>query len=82
MERARDREVAAASRREQSQFCDPAQDEVTQQYLARFRGYESVRYVGRAQEKARVMRTERRRSRITGATYPWIVESTAMVNHY
>src|SRR5438874_12533252 len=28
------------------------------------------------------MRTERRRSRVTGATYPWIVESTAMVNHY
>jgi hypothetical protein len=25
---------------------------------------------------------ERRRSRHTGATYPWIVESTAMVNHY
>jgi hypothetical protein len=28
------------------------------------------------------MRTERRRSRFTGGTYPWIVESTAMVNHY
>ena len=28
------------------------------------------------------MRTERRRSRHTGGTYPWIVESTAMVNHY
>ena len=39
-------------------------------------------YVGKAQEKARVMRTERRRSPNTGATYPWIVESTAMVNHY
>src|ERR1700675_3121045 len=30
----------------------------------------------------RTMRTERRRSSSTGATYPWIVESTAMVNHY
>ena len=39
-------------------------------------------YVGKAQEKARVMRTERRRSRRTGGTYPWIVDSTAMVNHY
>src|SRR5437016_11508022 len=57
-------------------------DDVTQQYLRRFRRSEGVLYVGKAQEKARVMRTERRRSRVTGATYPWIVESTAMVNHY
>jgi hypothetical protein len=28
------------------------------------------------------MRTERRRCSRTGATYPWIVQSTAMVNHY
>ena len=28
------------------------------------------------------MRTERRRSQVGGGTYPWIVESTAMVNHY
>jgi hypothetical protein len=57
-------------------------DEVTQQYLARFHGREGVLYVGRAQEKARVMRTERRRWAKTGATYPWIVDATAMVNHY
>src|SRR5207247_1547843 len=53
-----------------------------QRYLRSFRKREGVLYVGKAQEKARVMRTERRRSRVTGATYPWIVESTAMVNHY
>jgi hypothetical protein len=57
-------------------------DDVTQQYLRRFSKNEGVLYVGKAQEKARVMRTERRRSRHTGGTYPWIVESTAMVNHY
>src|ERR1700694_5738940 len=57
-------------------------DDVTQKYLRRFREREGVLYVGKAQEKARVMRTERRRSRYTGGTYPWIVESTAMVNHY
>ena len=57
-------------------------DEVTQQYLRRFKATEGVLYVGKAQEKARVMRTERRRSRTTGGTYPWIVESTAMVNYY
>src|SRR4029077_4844555 len=57
-------------------------DDVTQRYLRSFRKREGVLYVGKAQEKARVMRTKRRRSRVTGATYPWIVESTAMVNHY
>ena len=57
-------------------------DDVTQKYLGRFAQHEGVLYAGKAQEKARVMRTERRRSRFTGGTYPWIVESTAMVNHY
>jgi hypothetical protein len=57
-------------------------DDVTQRHLKSFRKSEDVLYVGEAQEKARVMRTERRRSRRTGGTYPWIVESTAMVNHY
>jgi hypothetical protein len=57
-------------------------DDVTQKYLQRFSKSEGVLYVGKAQEKARIMRTERRRSRRTGGTYPWIVESTAMVNHY
>ena len=57
-------------------------DDVTQEYLREFRKSEGVLYVGKAQEKARVMRTERRRCSRTGATYPWIVQSTAMVNHY
>jgi hypothetical protein len=57
-------------------------DDVTQTYLRRFAKSEGVLYVGKAQEKARIMRTERRRSRRTGGTYPWVVESTAMVNHY
>src|SRR5271169_4157134 len=57
-------------------------DDVTQKYVRKFTQREGVLYVGKAQEKARVMRTERRRSRFTGGTYPWIVESTAMVNHY
>ena len=57
-------------------------DDVTQAYLRKFKNNEGVLYVGKAQEKARVKRTERRRCKRTGATYPWIVESTAMVNHY
>lgn len=39
-------------------------------------------YVGRAQEKARVVRTERRRCARAGMTYPWVVDGSAMVNHY
>src|SRR5512145_2931930 len=57
-------------------------DDITQTYLRKFKKSEGVLYVGKAQEKARIMRTERRRCSRTGATYPWIVESTAMVNHY
>src|SRR3982074_11801 len=43
-------------------------DEVTQQCWRRFDRAEGVLYVGKAQEKARVMRTERRQSRTTGGT--------------
>jgi hypothetical protein len=57
-------------------------DEVTQQYLSEFDAAEGVLYVGRAQEKARVVRTERRRCARTGMTYPWVVDGSAMVNHY
>jgi hypothetical protein len=57
-------------------------DDITQAYLRKFKKREGVLYAGKAQEKARIMRTERRRCSRTGATYPWIVESTAMVNHY
>ena len=41
-----------------------------------------TRAVGKAQEKALVFRTEKRRSPHSGRPYPWIVKSTAMVNHY
>src|SRR6516225_9269047 len=57
-------------------------DDITQKYLRKFKKNEGVLYVGKAQEKARIMRTERRRCKRTGASYPWIVRSTAMVNHY
>src|SRR5947209_20266268 len=48
-------------------------DDVTQKYLQRFRKSESVLYVGKAQERARVMRPQRRASATTGATDPSIV---------
>jgi hypothetical protein len=39
-------------------------------------------FIGKAQEKTRVFRTERRRNERTGGTYPWLVQSTAMVNQF
>src|SRR5215831_9175867 len=47
----------------------------------RFDDAEGVVFIGKAQEKAPVFRTEKRRSP-NGQSYPWIVRSTAMVNQY
>ena len=55
-------------------------DDVAQEYLATFEGEEGVLFVGKAQEKASVFRTEKRRD--ARGVYPWIIRSTAMVNHY
>ena len=37
---------------------------------------------GKAEEKTPVIRTERRRTERTGATYPWLVRSTPMFNQF
>ena len=42
---------------------------------------EGVLFIGRAQEKTGLFRTERRRN-AEGRAYPWIVRSTGMVNHF
>jgi hypothetical protein len=57
-------------------------DDVAHEYLARFTGTEGVLFVGRAQEKATVFRTEKRRNQGIGRTYPWIVHATAVINHF
>ena len=57
-------------------------DARTQERLREWDGREGVLYIGKAQERARVVRTERRQDPATGAGYPWLVASTAMVNHY
>jgi hypothetical protein len=57
-------------------------DDVAAEYLARFDRPEGVLFVGKAQEKTPVFRTEKRTNPKTGQRYPWIVRSTAMVNHY
>src|SRR5262245_13288790 len=57
-------------------------DAVMAEHLGKFGEEEGVVFVGKAQEKTPVFRTEKRRSPTTGKPYPWIVRSTAMVNHY
>src|SRR6266545_2518030 len=52
------------------------------EHLKRFAAHEGVVFVGRAQEKTPVLRTEKRRNPTTGQAYPWLVRSTAMVNHF
>jgi hypothetical protein len=55
---------------------------VAQEYLAKFTGTEGVLFIGVAQEKARLPRTESRHHAQTGVHYPWVVETTGYVNYY
>ena len=57
-------------------------DDVMKSHLARCHKSEGVLFIGKAQEKTPVFRTEKRRNPETGHSYPWIVRSTAMVNHF
>jgi len=57
-------------------------DDLAQQFLATFTDEEGVLFVGRAQEKAGVWRTQRRYSASTGASYAWLVRSTAFINFF
>jgi hypothetical protein len=63
-------------------------DDVTAGYLRRAvlddRGLvpAQVLYVGVAQEKQKVFRTIKRRNPVTGATYPWLVPGSGVVNQY
>jgi hypothetical protein len=56
-------------------------DDVMHEYLAGFAGIDGVLFVGRAQEKTSVFRTEKRRDR-EGTSYPWIVKTSSMVNQW
>ena len=63
-------------------------DDLTREYLRQAepddRGLVPARvlYTGVAQEKQKVFRTSRRRNPVTGATYPWLVPGSAVVNQY
>jgi hypothetical protein len=59
-------------------------DEVMHEYLAAFEAAgrtEGVLFIGRAQEKNTVFRTEKRRAP-DGRSYPWIVRTTSVVNQF
>jgi hypothetical protein len=59
-------------------------DDVMHQYLAAFEAAgrtEGVLFIGRAQEKNTVFRTEKRRA-ADGRSYPWIVKTTSVVNQF
>ena len=57
-------------------------DDVMHERLRGFTGTDEVVFIGVAQEKAHVFRTERRHNPVTGAPYPWIVPASVVVNHY
>src|SRR3954468_4754248 len=56
-------------------------DDIMHEHLARFDREEGVLFIGRAQEKTRLFRTERRRD-ANGDSYPWIVKTTGVVNQF
>lgn len=56
-------------------------DDVAAEHRARSQGGEGVLFLGKAQEKVSVFRTEKR-SDAAGKKYAWIVKSTAMVNQF
>ena len=56
-------------------------DDVMLDRLTKFTATEGVVFIGRAQEKTGLFRTEKRRD-VDGDTYPWIVRTTGLVNHF
>jgi hypothetical protein len=57
-------------------------DDFAKEQRKKFQRAEGVIFIGKAQEKCTVYRTEKRRNPKTKRTYPWIVKSTTLVNHY
>ena len=56
-------------------------DDVMAVHLAGFTADEGVVFIGRAQEKTPLFRTEKRRH-ADGTSYPWIVKATGLVSHF
>ena len=79
------RDVHSFARQHQIPWVDFAngerKDDIMASQLGRFCSPEGVVFIGRAQEKTNLFRTEKRR-RADGSSYPWIVKSTGVVNHF
>src|SRR6478672_7541754 len=56
-------------------------DDVMHEQLEHFTATEGVLFIGRAQEKTALFRTEKRRD-AHGDCYPWIVKTTGLVNQF
>jgi hypothetical protein len=64
-----------------------SKDDIAHRYLAEMTNahgedWEGVLFVGRAQEKASVFRTQKRRNPVTGADYLWLTRTTVQVNYF
>jgi hypothetical protein len=57
-------------------------DDIAHEFLTRFTDEEGVLFVGRAQEKAGVWRTQRRHNRVTGGSYAWLMRCSAFINFF
>jgi hypothetical protein len=57
-------------------------DEVAAEMRAQYPHREGVVFIGKAQEKCAIYRTEKRHNPKTHTSYAWIVKSTALVNQY
>lgn len=60
---------------------DQRKEDIAAEARKAFGKPEGVVLIGKAQEKTRVFRTEKRTD-AQGKKYPWLASSTAMVNHY
>jgi len=56
-------------------------DDIMHKHLARFQSTEGILFIGWAQEKANLFRTETRHD-ARGASYPWIVSATGVVKQW
>ncbi len=57
-------------------------DDVAAGFRAKYPNREGVVFIGKAQERGTVYRTEKRHNPKNHTSYAWIVKSTALVNPY
>ena len=73
---------ALAAFRESMQIEMERKDDVALRYPREHDGSERILFVGRAQEKTLVFRTQKRRNPVTGVSYAWLAKEWALPNHF